>query len=139
MPLHDNANNILMKIGLSGFMVSLRDHAYYHDVSILYDQSVFKFYTPSWYRQSNHIKELDEVYRISTTVFLHLYSGLRCEYDIHEYYFEGEEYKLSDLFVFTLDNDKLDVLDADFEKEQILTARGNIDFVTIKRSIEAND
>jgi hypothetical protein len=41
----------------------------------------------------NEKKEKDEIYKMGTTVFMHLLSGIRYKYQIHEGYF-GEEYKL---------------------------------------------
>ena len=110
----------------------------YFDVKQMYNSSVFKFYSPSSYRSNNELKEKDEIYNMSTTVFLHLSSGIRFEYHIHESYF-GEEYKLGKLFVITSNNVIHSVLTIDFSESCVTTPSGKINFSELRKTVDEND
>lgn len=139
MSYTEKANEILKPLGLASHMETVRDSPHFFDLGHLYHSGDFKWYTPNWYRNDEKLKESDEIYRFSTSVYLHLPSGIRMEYHIHEYYFEGEEYKLGKLFVITADNKQLDILDADFEKKILVTSKGTIPFDQLKRHISETD
>lgn len=77
---------------------------------------------------------------MTTLVYVHLGSGIRCEYHVHESYFgDYEEFKLGNIFVITLKNDKLDILDCNFEKKYVVTEKGNINFKQLKLTIDSTD
>ena len=138
MSLTEKVNDILKPLGLAAHMETLPESPHFFDVDHLYNQSVFKFYSPSLYRNNKGLKEMDEIYRFDTTVFLHLSSGIRCEYNIHENYL-GEEYKLGKLFVISAANERLDVLDVDYKDNYVVTEKGKISFDKLKRHVDRTD
>ncbi len=136
MPTKAKQDKILSSLALATHMVTETDSPYYRETKHLYDNSLFLSYSSHRYRnRQKDRKEMDEIYRFGTTVFLHLLSGLRCEYSIHEFYYGGEEYKLNKLFVITNDNEPMDVSDVDFEKNIVVTTKGNISFDLLKKYV----
>jgi hypothetical protein len=123
-----NQNAILAQIGLNDVMIWKAPDFY------VCNESLFDFYVSEEYRNSDR-KETDEVYRISETVFIHKITGLRVGYVITENY-EGDEakYKLKDVFIITLQNKRMEVVDVDFINEQFVTTEGEIPFRLVKKS-----
>ena len=129
-------DKILSPLALAAHMVTETDSPYYWETKHLYDNSLFLSYSSHLYKnREKGRKEMDDIYRFGTTVFLHLLSGLRCEYSIHEFYFGGEEYKLNKLFVITKDNEPMNVFDVDFEKNIVVTTKGSISFDLLKKYV----
>lgn len=111
------------------------EHQRSYNLSQLYDKTVFVFYSPEWYRHNKELQENDELYGFDTTVFLHLATGLRLEYHIHESYV-GEEYKLSRIFVVTNDNLSILVNDVDYAQRIVFTGNGVLPMAYLSRSTE---
>lgn len=136
--LPENINDILKPLNIRAHMDTMPNSENYFDTDELYNNSVFKFYSPSSYRSNATLKETDEIYSMATTVFLHLSSGIRCEYHIHESYF-GEEYKLGKLFVITSNNVIHSVLTIDFSESCVTTPSGKINFSELRKTVDEND
>src|SRR5688572_18004917 len=100
MGLSEKAKKVLKQLGLSDFMVTSEGNSLYHNVSHLYDETIFELYIPE---QDNHIggQERDALNSSRIYGFLHLASGLRCEYRIHELSSTVDIYELHRLFVVT--------------------------------------
>jgi hypothetical protein len=138
MSYTENAGKILSSIGLTVHMNTIKDDPLYMDLGFLYNNSVFKSYSPEWYRNNKKLHESDEIYNFSTTVYMHLKYGIRCEYDIHESYY-SETYKLRKLFIISKNNDALDISDVNFNDEYFETEKGRIPFSIVKRIVEVTD
>ena len=115
-------DKILSAIGLKRLMV------WQAPTYSIYDESKFKNYVSPEYEESQR-KEDDEFYRMFEVTLLHLYTGLRITLSTSESY-DGEtvEYKLMNIFIITRDQEQLEVLDADFEKEVFYTTNKSIPF-----------
>src|SRR5687768_16527649 len=102
-------DEILAKIGLKRVMVWEPPNY------SVYDESKFKSYVTSEYRESQR-KETDEVYRMFEFNLLHIESGLRLTLTTSESY-DGEtvEYKVIDMLVINSFDEKLEILDVALE------------------------
>ena len=102
----------------------------------IYDESKFKYYVTSEYKESQR-KETDEIYRMFECNLLHIDSGLRLTLTTSESY-DGEtvKYKVIEMFIITSFNEKLEVIDADFENRIFYTSRINIPFAETNKQIE---
>lgn len=123
-------DKILSVIGLKRHMV------WPAPTYVVYDESKFKSYVSSEYRDSER-KQSDEFYRMFEITLLHKDSGLRIGYTTTESY-DGEtvEYKLIDIFIITLKKERLEIVDVDFKKEVFFTTNNLITFAEINRLIE---
>ena len=99
----------------------------------IYDESKFKNYVTSEYRESKR-KETDEVYRMFEFNLLHIASGLRLTLTTTESY-DGNivEYKVIRIFIITSLGKELNVPDANFENRIFYTTDSEIPFSEIKR------
>ena len=123
-------DQILSTIGLKRLMV------WQPSVASVYDESKFKHYVTSEYKKSQR-KETDEIYRMFESNLLHIDSGLRLTLMTSESY-DGEtvEYKIIRMFIITLSNDELDVIDANFENKNFYTKDLEIPFAETNKLIE---
>ncbi len=119
---------MLSKIGLQDIMI-WQDHDDY-----IFDEKIFDTYVSEEYHNSIR-KETDEVYRLSEIVVIHKLSGARIEYVISEDYTGNKcEYKVQDVFIITLQNKRVKILDIDFSKQYFVTSEGEIPFSEIEKS-----
>ena len=128
METNQELQALLASIGLKEVMVE-------KDSMDPFNSELFIIYTPEEYLQSER-KEMDEIYRIGEKVLLHKTSGLRIEYVTSESYFGNEyTYRLKDIFIITMQGEKLQVTEADFNQEIFTTPKGMIPFseVSLKR------
>ncbi len=92
----------------------------------------FHTYVPGDYPDSQR-ESMDEVYRMGEIVLLHKTTGLRLEYLTTESYYGDEvRYRFRSIFIVTKSGEKRDVLDVDFESEQIATPEGLVPFSNLK-------
>lgn len=103
---------------------------------ISYEASQFKKYISLDYMNSQR-KQSDEIYRMFEITLLHNDSGLRMVYTTTESYFgDSVEYKLIDIFIITLSQKRLEIVDVDFSKEVFFTSTEIIPFAEVDRLIE---
>ena len=97
-----------------------------------FEKDLFQRYTSHEYHHSPN-KEMDEVYRMSEVVLLHIATGLRAEYLTTESY-EGDElrYRVRDVFIITKDGKRIGVTGIDFKRHVFVTTAGEISFEKIK-------
>lgn len=136
--LPENINDILKPLQIAAHMDTRPNNENYFYVKVLYNTFYFKLYSPFSYQSNNQLKEMDEIYKMDTTVFLHISTGIRCEYHIHEDY-SGEEYKLGSIFVITIDNNVYNILDVDYTNNCVITEYGKIAFDKLKRTVDKTD
>lgn len=134
--LPKNVDVILQKIGLSVSMTTDKSSPDYKD---LLNLKTIAFYKPKWLRENTQLQEMDEVYRLTTNVLLDIDSGIRCEYTIYESYEGEEEYKLIRIFVTTLENEKMALVNCDFDQRYVETEKGLLSFDQLKKVIDAED
>lgn len=90
------------------------------DNFILHDENKFKKVPFHRVEKSDQQKELDDIYGMSDLDMMHINSGLRITFTIHETY-STETWKVSSTYIYA--NDKTDlkkrfvVTDVDFDKE----------------------
>ena len=120
-------DKILSTIGLKRLMNS---------DAVFNNKRKFKRYVTSKYRESKRA-EMDEVYRIFQFNILHIDSRLRLTITTTESY-DGEtvEYKVIWMFIITLSGEKLEVMDADFEKKLFYTRYLEIPFGKTRKSVK---
>src|SRR5437870_1629664 len=111
MEFTEKLQQVLQAIQLKREFVTNPGSTDYYNVDQLFYSPVFKYYLPANYRNNTSLVEMDEVHGFSTGVFLHIPTGIRCQYEIHETHSNGDVYKLSRIFVITSDREYLDVLD----------------------------
>lgn len=123
-------DQILSTIGLKRLMV------WKPPIASVYDQSKFKDYVTSEYKESQR-KETDEIYRMFEFNLLHIDSGLRLTLTTSESY-DGEtvEYKIIRMFIKTSSNNELEVIDANFENKNFYTKDLEIPFAETNKLIE---
>lgn len=123
-------DQILSTIGLKRLMV------WQPPITSVYDQSKFKNYVTSEYKESQR-KETDEIYRMFEFNILHIDSGLRLTLTTSESY-DGEtvEYKVIRMFIITSLRKELEVMDANFENEIFYTTDLEIPFAETNKLIE---
>ena len=123
-------DQILSTIGLKRLMV------WQPPITSVYDQSKFKNYVTSEYKESQR-KENDEIYRMFEFNLLHIDSGLRLTLTTRESY-DGEtvEYKIIRMFIITSSNNELEVIDANFENRKFYTTDLEIPFAETNKLIE---
>jgi len=123
-------DQILSTIGLKRLMV------WQPPITSVYDQSKFKNYVTSEYKESQR-KETDEIYRMFEFNILHIDSGLRLTLTTSESY-DGEtvEYKVIRMFIITSLRKELEVMDANFENEIFYTTDLEIPFAGTNKLIE---
>lgn len=103
---------------------------------ISYEESQFKKYISQEYMNSER-KKSDEIYRMFEITLLHSDSGLRIVYTTTEsYYGDSVEYKLIDIFITTLTQERLEIVDVDFSKKVFFTSNEIIPFDEADRLIE---
>ncbi len=118
---------VLAKIGLRDVMIQ-RDAK-----PCIFDEKIFEIYAPKEYLISS-TRETDEVYRMSERVLIHRLSGMRMLYLTTEDY-SGDEirYKLSYIFIISLQNKRLEIVDVEFSEQYFDTHEGRIPFSLVKR------
>lgn len=105
------------------------------DIQPAFDRDQFLIYTPSEYLLSEH-QDRDAVHRMTEEVLLHKPTGLRVKYLVTESYYGDElRYRAIELFVITLDGERLIVQDWDQSKGVFVTIKGDISFESISREI----
>lgn len=103
---------------------------------ISYNESHFKKYISLEYLNSDR-KQSDEIYRMFEITLLHNDSGLRITYTTTEsYYGDRVEYNLIDIFIITLAQKRLDIVDVDFSKKVFFTPNDIVPFTEADRLIE---
>ena len=122
----DKLDKILSAIGLNPFPG--------WQASNNYDNNKFNRYVTSNYLTSKR-KEIDEVYGYFEFNLLHIESGLRLTFltrasDDRE----TVQYKVAQLFVLTLADERFEINDADFEKRLFYTMDKTIPFAEINKS-----
>jgi hypothetical protein len=119
---------VLNKLGLQPHMV-------WKGTSV-YDEELFEKYVSEEYKNSRRF-ETDEFYSMFENILLHKSSGLRVRLTSTESY-DGErvDYKVIGLFIITLDNRNLNVLDADFDQKVFVTPEQIISFSLINKKPE---
>ena len=104
--------------------------------AIAYSKRKFKKYISTEYRNSERYKS-DEIYRMFEISLLHKDSGLRVVYTTSESYFgDSDEYKLIDMFIITLSEKRLEIVDVDFSKELFITSNEIIPFAEVDKRIK---
>ena len=123
----ENNLAVLAKLGLKPEMIQQYPG---HDI---FAENVYERYVSQEYRFSDR-KETDEIYRINEPTFLHRVSGLRIQCTETENY-AGDEVtiKVSEVFVITLEGEKLPVTNIDFNWQMVATSKGNILFIALKK------
>jgi hypothetical protein len=123
-------DKILSTIGLKRLML------WQPPIESVYDQSKFKNYVTSEYKESQRI-ETDEIYRMFEFNLLHIDSGLRLTLKTSESY-DGEtvEYKIIRMFITTSSNNELEVIDANFGSRNFYTRDLEIPFAETNKLIE---
>ncbi len=125
-------DKILSAIGLN------RSTVWKSSNNSVYDKEKFKSYVTPSYLASN-LKESDEVYGISEFNLLHIESGLRLTFLTRESEdCETVKYEVIELFVLTLTDEMLEIMDADFEKGLFYTMDKTIPFAEINKSIDSD-
>ncbi len=120
-------DKILSTIGLKRLMIS---------DSVYDNKSKFKRYVTSEYRESKRA-EMDEVYRMFEFNVIHIDSGLRLTLTTSESY-DGEtvEYNVVRMFIITSSGEKLEVMDANFEKKIFYAPDLEIPFGKTRKSVK---
>lgn len=99
--------------------------------NISYVESHFEKYISSEYMNSER-KKSDEIYRMFESTLLHKDSGLRTVYTTTEsYYGDSVEYNLIDIFIITLTQKRLEIVDVDFSKKVFFTPNEIIPFAEV--------
>jgi hypothetical protein len=84
-------------------------------------------YVTEEYRNSTR-KETDEAYGMFEINLLHTPSGIRLTLTSREDYFGDVIYKVIRIFIITISNKEIEVLDADFDNNIFQTPDGDIPF-----------
>lgn len=102
-----------------------------------YEKGHFSKYISTEYMNSER-KQTDEIYRMSEYTLLHSESGLRIVYTETEgYYGDTVEYKVIDIFIITQEQNRLDVVDVDFNKKVFITPSEIIPFAKVDALTES--
>jgi hypothetical protein len=96
-----------------------------------WDDKEYLKYTEREYLNST-TKEVDEVYRMSEFILLHLKTGIRFRVIYSENYFGDElDYKIIEVFVLLNDGTHKGVLELNLDNQTIKTEYGMVDFSSI--------
>ncbi|MFN3840268.1 MAG: hypothetical protein ACK4RF_06135 [Cyclobacteriaceae bacterium] len=105
-------------------IIRILEHLGLSEVMSDFNRDYFQTYVPKDYRGSERAS-MDAVYRMGEVVLLHKATGLRLEYLTTESYYGDEvRYRLRSIFIITASGNKLDVVNVDFEKGEVLTPKG---------------
>lgn len=115
-PFREPHDKILKHLGLT------------KEMTILPSSDSFTRYTTEEYRNSTR-KETDEVYSMSELNLIHNPSGIHLTLTSREDYFGHVIYKVIRIFIITVSNKEIEVLDADFDTKIFQTPDGDIPFL----------
>jgi len=104
----------------------------YFNESYLFNSSLFHRYKSKEYLNSG-LLDSDEAFGFYNIVFLHKATGLRFEYSVYENYSGHAEYKILDIFIKTMNQERLSISEVDFTEKCILTSNVKIPFSDFKK------
>ncbi len=123
-----NKLSVLKQIGLRPVMLSRGFN----------DEETFGVYVSEEYKKSS-FKDSDEVYRMCEMIVVHKPSGMRFKVLKAEDYTGDEvKYTVTDIFIITIGQKQLEVLDVNFTEQCFITAKGKVLFSQVKKTFKGD-
>ena len=126
-----NRNNFLSHIGLELEMECTNENS---KDFILHDSKKFSRLNVKRQKKTKQQKELDDIYGLSDLDMMHLQSGLRFSFSIHESYYT-ETWKITSMYVYVQKNSneakRFNITDGDFERKILYSKNIEIPFADI--------